>query len=271
MKKDIRVAAVTCQSHVGKIDENLRTMEGWVRAAAEQKADMVCFPELCITGYHVREEMADAALSLDSAELQSVIRMAEDHSVCIIAGFAEKGVDGHLYAAGFACGPDGLLGVYRKVHLGPPEKTIFTPAPEIGPLFKFRGFCFGIQLCYDAHFPELSTHMAAKGADAIFMPHASPGKTPAEKQASWMRHLPARAYDNSVFVIAVNPVGDNGFGLKFPGVALILSPGGKAMKSHSGEGEAMMVSDLSREMIDRIRNHRMRYFFPNRRPELYRL
>ena len=86
-----------------------------------------------------------------------------------------------------------------------------------------------------------------------------------------MRHLPARAYDNGVFVIAVNPVGDNGFGLTFPGVALILSPEGKVMESLSGEDEAMIVADLSREMLDGIRNHRMRYFFPNRRPDLYRL
>jgi predicted amidohydrolase len=53
---------------------------------------------------------------------------------------------------------------------------------------------------------------------------------PAEKFESWMRHLPARAFDNGVFVGACNPVGENGAGLSFPGVALLLGPDGRLMK-----------------------------------------
>ncbi len=269
MKTDIRVAAAICRSKTGRTKENLETMAAWTRKAAKENVDMVCFPELCITGYHVREEMADAALPMDGPEVNAVIRMAGDNNIAVIAGLAEKGADGRIYATEFACDATGLLGSYRKVHLGPPEKKIFSPADAIGPLLEVNGFKFGIQLCYDAHFPELSTHMTARGADAVFIPHASPGKSAAEKKDSWMRHLPARAYDNSIFVIAVNPVGDNGHGLYFPGTALILSPEGKIMACHSGETEAMVVQTLSREMLEGIRGHRMRYFFPNRRPELY--
>ncbi len=67
----------------------------------------------------------------------------------------------------------------------------------------------GIQLCYDAHFPELSTRMAVNGADIIFMPHASPRGTPSQKLTSWLRHLTARAFDNGVFIVACNQNGDN--------------------------------------------------------------
>ncbi len=270
MKADIRVAAVMCQSLVGRTEENLRKMAAWTKVAAQEKVDIVCFPELCITGYHIREEMAKAALPMDAPEVETVVRMAAEHDVAIIAGLAEKGKDGRIYAAGFACDGNGILGTVRKVHLAPPEKTIFSPADAIGPLFTVKGFPSGIQLCYDAHFPELSTHMTALGADAIFIPHASPGTDASEKYESWMRHLPARAYDNSVFVLAVNPSGDNGFDLSFPGCAVVLSPEGKPIASHCGEKEAMIAADLTRERIDGVRNHRMRYFFPNRRPDLYR-
>ena len=53
------------------------------------------------------------------------------------------------------------------------------------PLFDVHGITLGIQLCYDAHFPELSTRMALDGADVIFMPHASPRGTPSKKLDSW--------------------------------------------------------------------------------------
>ncbi len=270
MNTDIRVAAVMCRSLVGHAEENLKRMAAWTAAAAKEKADIVCFPELCITGYHVREEMAEAAIRLDAPEVASVVRMAGEQDVAIIAGLAEKGMDGRTYATAFVCDGSGIRGTYRKTHLGPPEKEIFAAADAVGPLFDVKGLTFGIQLCYDAHFPDLATHMTARGADAIFIPHASPGTSATDKKTSWMRHLPARAYDNSIFVIAVNPAGDNGLGLYFPGCALVLSPEGKRIKSHCGEKEAMIVADLTRDMIDGVRNHRMRYFFPNRRPDLYK-
>ena len=270
MEKDIRVAMATCQSKVGQTDSNLQTMKRWTVMAAAQNADIVCFPELCITGYHARDTIIGAALPIDSKAVEAVLHMAVESDIAIVAGLAERDKGERIYSSAFACDKTGLLGIYRKVHLGPPEKKIFTQADAIGPLFKTNGFTFGIQLCYDAHFPELSTHMAALGADAIFFPHASPGISPGDKKDSWMRHLPARAFDNGIFVIAVNPVGDNGHGVYFPGTAITLSPAGKILKSHTCDHEIMTIVDLTREMLEGVRSHRMRYFFSNRRPDLYR-
>lgn len=270
MRKTLRTAAVICRSVVGQTEANLRTMEKSAAAAARHNVHWVCFPELCITGYHVRGEIADAAIDIDGPEVERVVRMACNHGIGIIAGLAEKNAAGGLYATAIACDASGIIGIYRKVHLGPPEKKLFAAADGIGGVVESDGFCFGIQMCYDAHFPELSTHMTAHGADVIFIPHASPGNTASEKHASWMRHLPARAYDNSVFVIAVNPAGDNGCGLSFPGLAMVIAPDGNILESRLADAEeTMLIADLPGTMIDDIRGHRMRYFFPNRRPKLY--
>ena len=127
----------------------------------------------------------------------------------------------------------------------------------------------GIQLCYDAHFPELSTRMAVDGVDIIFMPHASPRGTPQEKFDSWMRHLTARAFDNGVFIVACNQVGENQKGLDFPGLAVVVGPSGNILTEKTTGREAMLVTDLKAEELSAIRDHKMRYFLPNRRPELY--
>ncbi|MGD9248248.1 MAG: nitrilase-related carbon-nitrogen hydrolase, partial [Desulfobacteraceae bacterium] len=60
--KDISIAAVTCDAPVGDIDRNLATTVEWTLKAKEAGADLVCFPELNITGYCNRPEMADIAL-----------------------------------------------------------------------------------------------------------------------------------------------------------------------------------------------------------------
>jgi N-carbamoylputrescine amidase len=84
-----------------------------------------------------------------------------------------------------------------------------------------------------------------------------------------MRHLPARAYDNGLFVIACNQTGENKKGLSFPGIAVVIGPSGEVIDKDLTGREGMLVADLRVEDLARVRNHRMRYFLPNRRPELY--
>jgi predicted amidohydrolase len=134
-----------------------------------------------------------------------------------------------------------------------------------------EGLTFGIQLCYDAHFPELSTRMALNGADVIFIPHASPRGTPEDKYHSWLRHLKARAFDNSVFIVAVNQVGDNGNGLAFPGIAVAISPSGEVMDKKLCENEDMLVVELKEDLLTRVRSSFMHFFLPNRRKDLFDL
>ena len=165
--------------------------------------------------------------------------------------------------------PEGRTGVYRKLHLAPPEADNFSPGETL-PVFHGSGIRFGIQLCYDAHFPELSTQMAEADADVIFMPHASPRGRAADKHQSWMRHLPARAFDNGLFVVACNQTGDNENGLVFPGNAVVISPSGEVIETRLSGNSGMLVADLTTDQIRHVRSHRMRYFFPNRRPGIYR-
>lgn len=180
----------------------------------------------------------------------------------------EKDAEKRVTASHLVVKPDGSIDIYRKVHIAPTEKNVFHPAGSI-PIFEAKGVTFGIQLCYDAHFPELTTQMALRGADIIFIPHASPRGTPEEKYASWLRHLPARAYDNSVFIIACNQTGDNGMGLQFPGLGMVIEPSGSVLVKDVSGDETILIADLSADVLSTIRNHKMRYFLPNRRPEMY--
>lgn len=266
--KDIRIAAAIVQAPMGDKIANLRRIEKWTEKAADQGAQIICFPELNITGYSSRPEIRQTAESLEGPLLDAILEQALKFNATILAGFAEKGPEQELYASHAVIGPGGLLGIYRKSHLAPPEKDLFRPADDI-PLFRSEGVTFGVQLCYDAHFPGLTTRMAGEGADIIFMPHASPRGTPREKLRSWMRHLPARAYDNSVFVVACNQTGSNGTNLHFPGVAVVIDPSGEIIQHKLSRKEGLLVTTLKARDLQRVRSHRMRYFLPHQRPELY--
>lgn len=269
--KDIRIAAVIYHSPVGKTSSNLDGMVEWIKKAGKKGVDIICFPEMNITGYSKRREIIiDLAESVKGPVTLELLNIAESENIIILAGIAERDEEGRIFASHLVIKPDGDTGVYRKLHIAPPESSIFTPGDKV-PLFEAHGVKFGIQLCYDAHFPELSTHMALKGADLIFMPHASPRGTPDEKYKSWMRHLPARAYDNSLFIVACNQSGENENGLSFPGIALIISPSGDIIKKDLSGKEGMVVANLKADDFAEVRDHKMKFFLPNRKPELYNL
>ena len=268
--QDTRIAVIVSNARIGKTAENLFRITHWVEKARAESASLVCFPEMQVTGYFIDPETKDLAEPVPGPTSKHLESLARQHNLTILAGLAETDGNGRLYATHLVIRPDGLAGKYRKLHLGPPEQAVYTAGNEM-PIFDTGDFRFGIQLCYDAHFPELSTRMALKGADAIFIPHASPGGIPDNKLASWMRHIPARAFDNSLFVIACNQTGDNGSGLSFPGVGIVLGPSGYMLASYAGMKEKMLIVDLKAKDLSDVRDHRMRYFLPNRRPDIYQL
>lgn len=266
--EDVRIAVVTCNCPAGDIEGNLRITEGLAAEAADRGADIICFPELNIAGYCLQKDVYDAAAGQYERVRHQLGEMAGRLNITILAGTVEKNSKTGLFlAVELVARPGQTVAAYDKVHIAPPEKHLFQGGDTV-PVFAISKATFGIQLCFDAHFPELSSRMAVDGADMLFFPHASPRGTPSEKKISWLRHLTARAYDNSVFVVACNQSGANGQGLEFPGLAFVLGPSGDVLETLE-TGPGMLVVNLSAAMLSDVRNHRMRYFLPHRRPDLY--
>lgn len=267
--EDITIAAVCMNVPIGEIEENLKRMEDFVRKAAAKGADLISFPELSITGYRL-ENPADIYTGFRPAKvLDRVEAMARTHGLIVLAGMVEPSNGAKPYISQLVAGPGGLLGVYRKTHLSPNERATYRAGRKI-EVFSLKGICIGVQLCYESHFPEISTVMALKGVEILLIPHASPRGSPSEKAESWLRHLPSRAFDNGLYVVAHNQVGDNHNGFLFPGVAIALNPAGRVMTIYRGYEEKIMLVQVTKEELEETRNHRMKYFLPNRRPELYR-
>ncbi|CAB1059534.1 hypothetical protein D1BOALGB6SA_4296 [Olavius sp. associated proteobacterium Delta 1] len=266
--KDIRIAAAVFNSIVNRPQYNLDRMVPLIKQAKKQDATLICFPELNVTGYSTRTAIEDAAEPVPGPISRRLQQMALEFQIVILAGLAEKDKSGRIYASHLIVTPQEISGIYRKVHIAPPELGIFAAGNAI-PVFQIADVNLGIQLCYDVHFPELATRMALDGVDIIFMPHASPRGTPSEKLTSWLRHLTARAFDNGVFIVACNQTGDNHTGLQFPGVAVVIDPSGGIIKKNTKGKDGIVVADLRAETLETVRRHRMRYFLPHRRPEVY--
>lgn len=269
--KETRIALVQMQSKTGRVDENVSKIQSFIKEAARKNVDIICFPELCAQGYH-REKAHLTAETIPGKIANAVSGMARQAGLTILVGIAEKSETDKPYITQLVALPDGATQKYRKTHLGKSEIPYFTPGDEF-VVFSCEKAKFSVQICWDLHFPEMSTILSLRGAEMIFAPHASPSIV-GDRREIWLKYLSARAYDNAVFVAACNLVGESGEGQSFCGGALVIDPKGNVVAEAFNGREELLVVDLDPALINTIRNKQAKtmrnsFYLGSRRPELY--
>ncbi|MBW3698226.1 acyltransferase [Vibrio sp. T187] len=297
--RDVKVASVQFNHHADDKAYNLATIEKYVESAAQQGVEIICFPEMCITGYwHVsklsREDIEQRAERIPAgSSSQRLLALATQNKVSVGAGLIELGEDGELYNTYVLAMPNGEVKKHRKLH------TFVSPYMSSGSDFTVfdtpHGCKVGILICWDNNLVENVRITALKGADILIAPHQTGGcqsrspnsmkhidpnlwlnrdKDPeairAEMQGKngreWlMRWLPARAHDNGMFLIFSNGVGVD-TGEVRTGNAMILSPYGETIVETDSIEDDMVIAELKAQELEMCTGRR---WIRGRRPDLY--
>ncbi|MDA1279831.1 MAG: hypothetical protein O3B95_07270 [Chloroflexi bacterium] len=275
---DLKIAVIQMTSVVGDIEANFGSIDRLLGDAVKRGAEIACFPELSVCGYNTAERDGKPAngtrvppvVDVPGEVTDALISIGQRHGIWFLVGLLERDVSGIVYNTQLVISPAGIEGKYRKTHVPTTEIGTWRHGDDL-PVFDHPKIRFGIEICYDTHFPEVSTVLAEKGVDLIFMPHASGGKEEAsEKQARWERYVPARAYDNTVFAAICNQVGDNGAGHHFQGVTFVCDAAGRLIaQSQSGSSEEVVIAEVRRSALDEARRVPETFFRHFRRPEKY--
>lgn len=269
--QDTRIAVVQMQSHIGKVRENLDKIEFFVDQAVKKQVDVICFPELSVQGYsRAKAQFTAEPISGESAGF--IRQLAQESGIVVLVGMAESQEQGKPFITQLVALPDGNLKKYRKTHLGKSEEQFFASG-DCFPVFDFGKARFGVQICWDLHFPEMTAILSLNGCEIVFAPHASPSII-GDRRDIWLKYLSARAYDNSVFLAACNLIGDNNDNQTFCGGALVVDPKGTVIAEAFNDREEMLIADLDAGLINTIRQKertsmRNSFFLTARRPELY--
>ena len=295
--QDIRIALGQIRCRTGEFEANLASHRRMTLRAAAAGARIICFPECSLTGYPMTDgAFAGLAQPLDGEWAQAIAALSGETGVMILAGLVEQAADGAVHNTHLVAHQGRPAGFYRKAHLSTPEARFFRPGQAL-PVFRLDELTFGIQICYDNHFPEAARVLTLQGAEVIFSAFASPGPaTPAglaAKRERWLRYLTARAFDNSAYILAVNQVGSNGetppadpppsgaagqadsprdchCGMtEFPGGTLALNPWGEMMTDLPEPVEDLLLVDLTRAYLEEKRQDDLQDFARHRRPDIY--
>ena len=267
------VACVQMDVAIGDVEANRRRIVERMRTAAESGAELVIFPECALTGYcfDSLEEAAPFAETIDGRSSEAISEVCRETGAHAVVGFIEK--DGpDCYNAAMLVGPDGVIGDYRKVHLPFLGVDRFlTPGDKQFRVFELPFGRIGINICYDASFPEAARALKLLGAELIILPTNWP--TGAWRTAEFI--INARACENHVNFAAVNRCGVER-GWDFIGRSKVVDFNGDTLGEASRESEEMLIIEVDLQEADKnkIVNVAGSYEIDrlaDRRPEFYRI
>ncbi|HQT65401.1 MAG: nitrilase [Acidocella sp. 20-57-95] len=232
--------------------------------AAEAKAngaDILLLPEMYLSGYNIGPQAA-LAQAITAEGLSPAQAIAKAHNIAIVFGYPER-VGDKVANSAVLIGPDGsILLNYRKSHLyGELDRAMFKQLGTEFPLTELHGYKIGLLICYDIEFPEPARRLALAGADIILIPTAQ--MEPYEQVAKHV--IPARAYENQVYVAYANHSG-NDDGLSYIGLSSICAPNGDILAA-AGRTETTLYATCDKTTHAAIR--KADPLIADRRPELY--
>ena len=209
----MRIGSCQFESMSGDIDGNLKKVESGLARAADERLEIVCFPECFLTGYQDTEEITRKhAFSVGSQTFMRVLNATAQCSVTAIIGFNEERGE-QLFNSAMVIQQGHLLGIYSKCSAYQPFHTqgrefpVFTREIRRGPR-EGKTVKFGVVICSDGGFIEPSRILAIKGARVIFSPHYN--SIPGPGLLGHFMHVRAdhvaRAVENSVYFLRSNSV-----------------------------------------------------------------
>jgi len=253
----VGVAQVT--PRLGDLQANFAQCERAVTRAREHGLDLLVFPELSLTGYHLRDMVSAVALRLDSQEMTQLREWSRQ--VALIVGFVEESVDYRFYnVAAYIAGGE-IHHIHRKVYL--PTYGMFDEQRYFARGDRIRAFDLpwgraSVLICEDLWHPSTAYLAALDRALLIICPSSSPlrGVSTDAVQDDNARYweLINRAYVETfgVFLVYANRVGfEDGVG--FWGGSEILDPFGQRLAKGKYYEEDFITARLSLDAVRRKR------------------
>jgi len=285
-KEEPYIIALIQMNCLGSREENLQRARQRIVEAAEQRARLICLPELFSSIYFCQQEdprFFELAEPIPGYTTDYFSQLSKTVDSVIVVPLFEKGTSGKHFNSLVVINPDGsIAGMYRKMHIPDDpqfqEKYYFTPGDRGFHAIQTAVGKIGPMICWDQWFPEAARLCALDGAEVLIYPTAI-GWLPGEKDGegkiyldSWKTVQRGHAIANGIYTAAVNRVGieprhAGDSGIEFWGHSFIVDPGGHIIAEASGDEEEIIYGKIEPQLISETRQTWP--FFRDRRADAY--
>ncbi|MBN1332751.1 MAG: carbon-nitrogen family hydrolase [Synergistales bacterium] len=261
----MKISLIQMDVKRGLPDRNYEQAAILVREAANSDPDVILLPEMWNTGYELGmiKDLADPEGQRTEALMSD---LSSQLGVNIVAGSVAclKGND--VFNTLMAFDRKGKkIAEYSKIHLFRLMQEDKYLRPGTVPCtFDLEDIRFGVIICYDLRFPELSRLLALGGAQVLLVP----AQWPYPRLNHWKTLLDARAIENQFFVAGCNRVGQDPDKTIFFGYSKVVDPWGNVLGEILDERESILTVEMDLQEIEKVRNTLP--VFQDRKPSTYR-
>jgi predicted amidohydrolase len=249
---ELTLGLVQMRCQKGAIEYNIISMYKYLEECRNKGVDIVCFPEMNISGYINPMKYSNALLSMFHPSIQRIADMSFLYQTIIIAGFAEKNYEGKPYITQFVAKDGKIEGCYRKRTLQGDQSKWFSPGTKPF-MFKYSGYNLGLALSQDIYDERIFKEYAKKGASLVFE-SAAPGLSDGQGVRDWepgfscwknecQSKLGKYAAEDGIFIAAATQAGRTCDEV-FPGGGYVFAPDGKCIYETEDRKEGMLVAKI---------------------------
>ncbi len=256
---NLRAAIAQVDCTLGDLRENVSRHMDFVDRAVRQKAKLVVFPELSLTGYTLKDTAWEIAIEpYTNPLLRGLLKRSKQ--ISIACGCVESGENHALYNSALFLEDGEIRHIHRKIYL--PTYGMFEEGRYFSRGRSVRAFDskhgrLGMLVCEDVWHMSLPYALAIDGAEAMMCLTASPTRIAGEKKnlaAVQINHEHQRAYARllGAYFLFANRVGFED-GVNFWGGSMIADPSGDPLVVAKTFEEDLLTAELSSESVRRAR------------------
>lgn len=232
------------------VQKNVETLCAWMDRAkiGYPGVDLIVFPEGSLQGYHVTNWL-DTVVDVPGPEVDALAAHCKTLGVWAHFSMLERHPEGKKpFNTSLLIDDQGRIAL-RYVKVNP-----WVPIEECTPGDCFyvcrgpKGAVLGVLTCYDGDFPEAARELALMGANVLIRgaaymePYGDP----------WVFTNQARAWENLMYVVAVNQVGTD-LMYTYTGRSMIVNFDGRILVELSRHAEGMTKADIYPALADSAR------------------
>ncbi len=254
-----RAAIAQVDARVGDIRHNIEHHLSFVERAVKERAQLIVFPELSLTGYTLRDLVWDVAIDPETEKLLAPLKK-RSKTISIAFGLVENGADHGIYNSAVFLEGGSIRHIHRKVYL--PSYGMFEEGRYFSRGGQVRAFDsrlgrIGMLVCEDLWHLPLPYILAHDGAEVILSLTASPTRLAGDSEAmehAAVNHEHHRAYARllSSYLLFSNRVGFED-GVNFWGGSSIIGPSGTSLALGKYFSEDLIVADIKSADVRRAR------------------
>lgn len=260
--ENVSVTLASLRSGLVDTNRNLQAVRDACARAERDGARLLLCPELQLNGHGAHDLMIKNAEPVPNGPMsREMIALSQRHDLCLVVGIAELS-GSVVYNTMMVADRGRYIGAQRKIYMSRDEYVYFGCGESV-ERFDIGELSFGITICYDNNFQELSLAHALHDVDVILSPHAARlGSWPAKpddkfirgmielQQSGWKRTHAARAIEANAYVLMCNVVGSAADGLSgvvanHVGTVLAVKPNGDMLYDTQVDGLEDEIVTLS--------------------------